>query len=124
MPITPSLAAAEVLNCQTLMGGLRAFACCFLSDINCEPGRDRAEGDPKKAEAAKKGLPRVFWRERENRPETHYLTPDPNKVTQMPAIPRGLEFWKLLAAVINCEPVLERDRFFTAMSKPLGIEKG
>jgi len=42
----------------------------------------------------------------------------------MAAIPRGLEYWKLLAAVINHEPVLERDRFFTAMSKPLGIEKG
>jgi hypothetical protein len=27
------------------MGGLRALACCFPSGINCEPGRDWAEGE-------------------------------------------------------------------------------
>ena len=38
--------------------------------------------------------------------------------------PRGFEFWKELAEVINSEPVQERDRFFMAMLKPLGLEKG
>ncbi len=38
--------------------------------------------------------------------------------------PEGLEFWKLLSEVINNNPVEERDRFFMAMLKPLGIEKG
>ena len=38
--------------------------------------------------------------------------------------PEGLEFWKLLSDVINNNPVQERDRFFMAMLKPLGIEKG
>jgi hypothetical protein len=36
---------------------------------------------------------------------------------------RGLEYW-VLADIINREPVQERDRFFLAMLKPLGIEKG
>jgi len=38
--------------------------------------------------------------------------------------PRGFEYWELLADVIKAEPVEERDRFFHAMLKPLGIEKG
>ena len=28
-PVTPSPAAAELLTCQTLTGGFRAFTCCF-----------------------------------------------------------------------------------------------
>jgi hypothetical protein len=40
------------------------------------------------------------------------------------AQPRGMTYWKRLADVINKEPVFERDRFFMAMLKPLGIEKG
>lgn len=38
--------------------------------------------------------------------------------------PTGLEYWARVAAVINNNPVHERDRFFMAMLKPLGIEKG
>ena len=38
--------------------------------------------------------------------------------------PRGFEYWQRLAEIINSEPVQERDRFFMAMLKPLGIEKG
>ena len=38
--------------------------------------------------------------------------------------PEGLEYWKRLSDVINNNPVHERDRFFMAMLKPLGIEKG
>ncbi len=38
--------------------------------------------------------------------------------------PEGVAFWELLSQVINNNPVQERDRFFMAMLKPLGIEKG
>jgi hypothetical protein len=38
--------------------------------------------------------------------------------------PRGFDYWRLVADAINAEPVEERDRFFHAMLKPLGIEKG
>ena len=64
------------------------------------------------------------WSQRENPPATRYLTPDPDKVTQVPTMPRGMEYWERLAAVIEHEPVEDRDRFFVAMLKPLGIEKG
>ena len=43
----------------------------------------------------------------------------------MAAAPRGIEYWQRLAEVINNSgPVHERDRFFMAMLKPLGIERG
>ena len=35
-----------------------------------------------------------------------------------------MEYWVRLASVINNNPVEEHDRFFMAMLKPLGIEKG
>ena len=38
--------------------------------------------------------------------------------------PEGLAYWKRLSEVINNNPVEEQDRFFMAMLKPLGIEKG
>ncbi|HEY5928902.1 MAG TPA: DUF1254 domain-containing protein [Burkholderiales bacterium] len=56
--------------------------------------------------------------------------PKPNKFTSMSGKvmntlpPAGMEFWVRLSAFINNNPVQERDRFFMAMLKPLGIEKG
>ncbi len=38
--------------------------------------------------------------------------------------PRGIEYFEVLADILLREPVAERDRFFMAMLKPLGIEKG
>lgn len=40
------------------------------------------------------------------------------------AHPRGLAYWECLAAALHNEPIEERDRFFAAMLKPLGIERG
>lgn len=42
----------------------------------------------------------------------------------MGAAPVGLEYWELLDDTIEREPVFERDRFFMAMLRPLGIIKG
>jgi hypothetical protein len=38
--------------------------------------------------------------------------------------PRGIVYWERLHAILQDEPIEERDRFFTAMLKPLGLEKG
>lgn len=51
-----------------------------------------------------------------------YITPGGKP--WMAAAPRGMAYWERLADTINREPVHERDRFFLAMLKPLGIEKG
>jgi hypothetical protein len=80
--------------------------------------------DPVKAEAEKKGVRIYPWSKRENLPAMRYLTPDPEKATKIPAMPRGMEYWVRLDQVIQHEPVQDRDRFFIAMLKPLGFEKG
>ena len=80
--------------------------------------------DPVKAEALKKGVRVYPWSQRSNPPATRYLTPDSEKILQMPTLPGGLEYWERVASFINQEPVENRDRFFVAMLKPLGIEKG
>ncbi|MGC4016478.1 MAG: DUF1254 domain-containing protein [Luteolibacter sp.] len=38
--------------------------------------------------------------------------------------PRGFTYWERVASLIDSETVEERDRFFHAFLKPLGIEKG
>ena len=56
--------------------------------------------------------------------------PKANKFVSMSGVelntlpPQGLEFWSRLSAFINNNPVQEHDRFYMAMIKPLGIEKG
>ena len=80
--------------------------------------------DPGMAEKLKKGVRVYAWNQRENPPATRYLTPDPDKLAKVPTMPRGMEYWERLAAVIEHEPIQDRDRFFVAMLKPLGIEKG
>jgi hypothetical protein len=80
--------------------------------------------DPEKAEALSKGVRIYPWAERNSPPATRFLTPDPDKLAKFLNPPRGMEYWERLAAVIEREPVEDRDRFFMAMLKPLGIEKG
>ena len=62
------------------------------------------------------------YSERTNPRPRGYMTP--NGKPWLAAHPRGMEYWERLADVLNKEPVAERDRFFMAMLKPLGIEKG
>jgi hypothetical protein len=63
-------------------------------------------------------------------PYSERANPKPNRVLRSTGKyadtiePAGLEYWKLLSELIHNNPVAERDRFFMAMLKPLGIEKG
>ena len=38
--------------------------------------------------------------------------------------PRGMKYWEMLHAILQEEPVEERDRFFMYFLKEMGIEKG
>ena len=38
--------------------------------------------------------------------------------------PEGMAYWRALGDILQREPVQERDRYFMAMLKPLGVEKG
>lgn len=54
--------------------------------------------------------------------ETHIIRAGEKPMDSIP--PRGFGYWQYLADALANEPVEERDRFFHAMLKPLGIEKG
>lgn len=63
-------------------------------------------------------------------PLSESSNPKPNKFTTMSGKvmnttpPSGIAFWETLSAFINNNPVQDRDLFYMAMLKPLGIEKG
>jgi hypothetical protein len=80
--------------------------------------------DQAKGEALAR-LIRVYpWVKRDNPPATRFLKPDPATYAKYATMPRGMKFWEQLAAIIQREPLEDRDRFFMAMLRPLGIEKG
>jgi hypothetical protein len=90
--------------------------------FNVFVGHRALDPDPAKADAWVKQLRLYPYAERDNPPVSRFLRPEGRKWSQVP--PRGLAYWERLADIINREPVAERDRFFMAMLKPLGIEKG
>ena len=80
--------------------------------------------DQAKGEALAKRIRTYPWTARDNPPATHFLKPDVNTFANFTTMPRGMKYWEQLAAIIQREPVEDRDRFFMAMLMPLGIEKG
>jgi hypothetical protein len=79
------------------------------------------EDDAAKLETTKK-IKIYPFSERNNAPEIRIVYAD--EQPHFSAQPRGMDYWKALAAAIDREPVAERDRFFMAYLAPLGIEKG
>lgn len=62
------------------------------------------------------------WSERTGPKPSRFASMSGKVIDTLP--PAGVEYWARLSAFINNNPVQERDRFFMAMLKPLGIEKG
>lgn len=79
------------------------------------------DADPAKAKAMERAIRTYAWSQRDNPRPMQHILPDAQRTA---TLPHGLEFWEQLAAVIEREPVDDRDRFFVAMLRPLGIEKG
>lgn len=79
------------------------------------------DADPAKAEAMEQAIRTYPWSQRDAPRPTRHLKPN---APQTATLPRGMEYWEQLAAVIHREPVDDRDRFFVAMLRPLGIERG
>lgn len=82
------------------------------------------ETDPKKAEQLKKAVRIYPYAKRFNPPETNFLTPKKDVELALHVQPRGMDYWRRLHEILQREPVAERDRFFMAMLKPLGIRIG
>ncbi len=62
------------------------------------------------------------WSEREDPKPNKFVSISGKLIDTTP--PGGMEYWARLNTVIDNNPVQEHDRFFMAMLKPLGIEKG
>lgn len=80
------------------------------------------DGDVATAVNALKKLKVYPLSQASNPPETKVLAAGKKPLNSVP--PKGFAYWHLLAEALDKEPVDERDRFFHAMLKPLGIEKG
>ena len=79
------------------------------------------EADQKKAAALQSKFRTYAYKDRANPPKNLYPQPSA-KYFWGP--PRGMAFWERLHEILNREVVAERDRFFMAMLKRVGIEKG
>lgn len=77
------------------------------------------QGEAKKLRESYQAYP---YSKRDNPSSTRMVSPDGKHWAGRQ--PRGLDYWRLVAKMLNEEPVHERDRMFVAMLKPLGIEKG
>lgn len=82
------------------------------------------ETNPAKANALVTSVHIYPFSQRDNPPPTCVLTPKAEAERRLQSQPRGLAYWERLAQAIDVEPVEDRDRFFVAMLKPLGIKKG
>jgi hypothetical protein len=78
--------------------------------------------DPKENDAIKIGYQAYPYAQRDNPRKTRIIPVADRKWYAWPT--SGLEYWQLVARMLNEEPVHERDRMMVAMLKPLGIEKG
>ncbi len=77
--------------------------------------------DPKKAAALQAKVRTYAYKDRANPPKNLFPTPSA-KYFWGP--PRGMAYWERLHEILNREVVAERDRFFMAMLKRVGLEKG
>lgn len=93
------------------------------STVNMFFGFRTLDPDPKTTERLVKEVKIYPYSQRAN--------PAPTKVISPPAgkkwygiQPKGIAYWERLHAILQNEPVEDRDRFFMAWLKNLGIEKG
>jgi hypothetical protein len=81
--------------------------------------------DPAKAKAFVDAVHIYPWSDREkNPPRTRMLKPRAEGALLSQSIPRGIAYWERLSQSLAGEPGEDRDRFFMAMLKPLGLESG
>lgn len=78
--------------------------------------------DPVKAKALIAQFNMYSYTDRAHPTHTRFIQPQGRAWSQIP--PKGAAYWSSLNDILQREPVMERDRFYMAMLKPLGIEKG
>ncbi|KAF2515895.1 DUF1254 domain-containing protein [Flavobacterium zhairuonense] len=79
--------------------------------------------DPKSTEDIVKKVKIYPYSQRANPTQTKIVSPPAGK-KWLGNQPTGIAYWERLHAILQVEPVEDRDRFFMAWLKNLGIEKG
>ena len=92
------------------------------SGMNIMFGFRTLDPDPEKARALVDAVRIYPYDQRDNPPPTRIVEPEGRRWTGDQ--PGGIDYWKRLHGIYQSEVVDERDRFYLAMLKQLGIEKG
>jgi hypothetical protein len=92
------------------------------SGMNIMFGFRTLDPDPQRAQSLVDGVRIYPYADRDNPGPTRIVRPDGRAWTGDQ--PRGLDYWVRLHDIYQREVVDERDRFYLAMLKQLGIEKG
>ena len=92
------------------------------SGVNIMVGLRALDPDPVVARALVDAVRIYPFAERHDPPPTRVVTPGGKSWSGVQ--PRGEEYWERLHEVLQSEVVDERDRFFVAMLRQLGIERG
>ena len=92
------------------------------SGMNIMFGFRTLDPDPQRSDELVRGVKVYPYAERDAPPPTRIVSPDGKAWSGDQ--PRGLDYWVRLHDIYQREVVDERDRFYLAMLKQLGIEKG
>ncbi len=86
----------------------------------------RALGTGKEVEKLRTAVQAYKLSEAASPPKTKFIkyAPKPGEEIALNTQPRDIRFWELVNEYVQREPMAERDRFFYAWLKDLGIEKG
>jgi len=86
----------------------------------------RVLGTGPEAEKLKRAVKAYKLADTENDPETTFVsfTPGPDAVIAYNTPPSDMGYWELINEMVQTEPLADRDRFFYAWLRDLGIEKG
>ena len=90
--------------------------------VNIMFGFRTLDPDPQRSQALVEAVRVYPYRDREDPEPTRIVSPDGRAWSGDQ--PRGLDYWVRLHDIYQSEIVDERDRFYLAMLKQLGIEKG
>lgn len=107
---------------QTVPASATAYRIVKAPTTNVFVAFRALDPDPAKAKEAISRFRMYSYADRAKPTQTRFLRPDGKAWSQIP--PKGVAYWQRLNGILQREPVLERDRFYMAMLKPLGIEKG
>jgi len=86
----------------------------------------RALGTGEEAAKLRTAVSAYKLSEAANPPETRFVkySPKPGDRVMLNTQPRDMRFWELVNAYVQREPMADRDRFFYAWMRDLGIRKG